>query len=313
MKKRKLFWIILLGICTIFTKRVTFAETGGENSEEGFKVIEKNLETGETRTIIIPDMCSTEEEMKQSSSKNTASELALNVLKGTRVVFGDDSRIRVGLEDTNMLPFSPIGMLRGRLEGDPGYSSATAFMVGPDTAVTAAHNFYYIDGRYLKDITFTPGKNGYSAPFGMTSVEGFVYYPQQWADSFDREYDWAVFKTSSDIGNSCGWLGFMKATNLELENQLAVLSGYPTMYTKQDGYGEQWFTEDRILLASDLQIYYQMDTSGGNSGSPLIRYIDDFYVVGINSREYPSGDPSFNAGARINEDFYNMIAYYKTK
>ncbi|HIR93966.1 MAG TPA: hypothetical protein IAB98_11175, partial [Candidatus Egerieimonas intestinavium] len=97
------------------------------------------------------------------------------------------------------------------------------------------------------------------------------------------------------------------------ENQLAVLSGYPTMYTKQDGYGEQWFTEDRILLASDLQIYYQMDTSGGNSGSPLIRYIDDFYVVGINSREYPSGDPSFNAGARINEDFYNMIAYYKTK
>ena len=56
-----------------------------------------------------------------------------------------------------------------------------------------------------------------------------------------------------------------------------------------------------------------MDTSGGNSGSPLIRYIDDFYVVGINSREYPSGDPSFNAGARINEDFYNMIAYFKTK
>ncbi len=280
--------------------------------EEGFKVVEKNIETGEERIITIPDSYSSTDPIPSSAKVGLSNISKIVTRPQTRSVIGADERQRVPAEEAYYTPFSAIGYLRCQKDAWDTYYGGTAFMVGPDTAVSAAHCFYDEDGD-ARNITFAPGTNGLNAPYGMTSVKGFVYYPVQWIESFDDEYDWAVFKTSSAIGNKCGWLGTKVTTDGNLTHQMSLIIGYPIEHWGDNGYAEQWFGEKEMHAVTATKLFYDVDTSGGQSGSPIIQYQeDDIYAVGVHA--YRTGAtalfPQYNSGSRITMDFMNMIKYY---
>ncbi len=311
MKKKKTFKKVLMLIWALVGIWLMAVPVWAKE-EEGFKVVEKNLETGEERIITIPDDYSSTAPIPSSAKAGLSNISKIVTRAQTRSVIGTDERQRVPAEEAYYTPFSAIGHLRYQKNKNDVYYGATAFMVGPDTAVSAAHCFYDKKGD-ARNITFTPGTNGLNAPYGMTSVKGFVYYPVQWIDSFDDEYDWAVFKTSSAIGNNCGWLGTMVTTDGNLAHQMSLIIGYPNEHWGANGYAEQWFGEKEMYAVTATKLFYDVDTSGGQSGSPIIQYQeDDIYVVGVHTYGVESTAlfPQYNSGSRITTDFLNMIKYY---
>lgn len=57
----------------------------------------------------------------------------------------------------------------------------------------------------------------------------------------------------------------------------------------------------RIANATDNILEYTISTTDGNSGSQI--YMDDYYAIGVNTREYTARQMNF--GSRVNDFLFN--------
>ena len=126
------------------------------------------------------------------------------------VIIGGDGRTQVSFP--RAFPYSAIGQLIMTFpNGDPEKSYiGTAWLIGPNTAVTSAHNLYQSEyGGDIVSAMFLPGQSGSFGPIAITTVTSAKYplkFRQPLSDSV--KYDWAVITLSDSVGQFTQWFDY---------------------------------------------------------------------------------------------------------
>jgi glutamyl endopeptidase len=225
------------------------------------------------------------------------------------VVIGTDDRIRIN--PTTSYPWRSICSLLITPKVGTKQYIGTGWLVSPRTVITAGHCVYMHDlGGWAKTIQVTPGRNGVSRenPFGSSTQDHFRSF-NDWIDDSDSDYDiGAIILPKNFTGfNSLGYFGFANLS--DLEGMTANLSGYPGDKDKlAELRGTQWFNSRGIKEEDSHRFYYDIDTAGGQSGSPVWRYLNgQRHVVGIHT----VGASTDNSATRITSDVFDVIQKWK--
>jgi glutamyl endopeptidase len=228
---------------------------------------------------------------------------------GIETIIGTDTRARVS--PTTGYPARAIVLITftgGR---------CTGFMLGPNTVVTAGHCVHTggSTGAFRPRSSFRvyPGRNGASAPFGVCTASRLLTV-SGWAVSGSELYDYGVVKLNCTVGNTVGWLGFWWQT-ATLTGTSERVDGYPG-----DKPLTQWRSSGSIRVTQTRQVFYQNDTFGGMSGSPVysVRPSGSLFCVGrcamaIHTTGLHGAVPhsNNNHGTRINQAVFNNLLTWK--
>lgn len=219
------------------------------------------------------------------------------------VVIGADDRVRV--TNTTVYPWRAICALL-ITAADNRRFIGTGWLVSPRTVITAGHCVYMHDaGGWARSIKVIPGCNDGSEPYGsytgttMRSVTG-------WTSSKNRDHDYGaiILPSSSRPGLQTGTFGLAVRNDSFLMNSALNLSGYPG----DKGGRQQWFMAQRPKRVSDRVITYDIDSMGGQSGSPVwVLENGQRYGVGVHT----NGSSSGNSATRINTAVFNNMVNWK--
>ena len=145
----------------------------------------------------------------------------------------------------------------------------TGAMIGNQTVLTAAHIVYDPSlGGWAGSITFVPGLNGHSLPFGETTVVSHSV-PPAWIDSGDEGSDMAVLTLDTDAGVQTGFFEIAEPDASFIGGLSLMSAGYPADLDNDFQYsapGSGLGVDGDFLLEN-------IDTEPGQSGSP-IWYVD---------------------------------------
>ncbi len=210
-------------------------------------------------------------------------------------VIGSDSRTRVTA--TTTYPNSAIVLINRN-----GGLWCTGWMVGKDTLLSAGHCVTDGAGTWYSGLTFVPGSNGGNAPFGTCGARN-IYAFHGWASGADSNYDTSIVKLNCSVGNSTGWFGTWWQS-ASLNGTFTRVQGYPG-----DKPSTQWQSYDYVRASSADRLYYQNDTVGGESGSPVWQYRSGPYCSGVcGMGVHTNGsDGTNNSGTRFTQAKLNAI------
>lgn len=213
-------------------------------------------------------------------------------------VIGEDERVAV--TDTTGFPARAIVQIL--FDTGRGDSLCTGTMISKDTVLTAGHCVHSgtLSGRRYSDYRLVPGRNVGAAPFGRCGAVR-TYALSGWVNSATsleaRYYDLGAIKLDCDVGLQTGWLGITTLSNDQLD-AVTTVHGYAADKAPP---GRQWVSDDSLRILWDLKGFYQNDTFGGTSGSPVM--LKDFgsYIVGVHTNGLHGEEPwaSHNAFTRI--------------
>jgi glutamyl endopeptidase len=220
----------------------------------------------------------------------------------------------VGIEtiidwDTRMRTYTVDYPARAVVLVDFDQGLCSGWLIGSDTVVTAGHCVHSggASGDWYTGHTVYPGYDQTVAHYGsctstwLGSVVG-------WTVNQKETYDYGVIKLNCDVGNTTGWFGFLwKYGDTALLNYPTAITGYPG-----DKPLEQWQSNDKVRASAIRQIFYQNDTVGGMSGSPI--WFDKVGPYGIGIHTYGlhgSGHHSNkNHGTRITKGVFNNLLFW---
>ena len=212
-----------------------------------------------------------------------------DVGRDLNLVFDPDTRIQV--TDTTQEPFVKIAHLVIIDEGTGVGQRCTGAFIGPNVLITAAHCIWNPDYDGFPDtVEVLLARNGDQLPFG-SAFAGFVWVPAGWIASLsdgdlipDWDLDYALVVMNDDsLGNAVGpmTIGLLSDAELEAPEFNPMTAGYPG--DKQ--IGTMWLgTEPAFSGVTNTSLFHQIDSVGGQSGSPVWRASDGL-VVGIESFE----------------------------
>jgi V8-like Glu-specific endopeptidase len=155
-----------------------------------------------------------------------------------------------------------------------GVYVGTGWLVSPRLVITAGHCVYLHDeGGWASQIEVIPGRNGTSRPFG-SAVSSAFRSVRGWTIDRDRDYDYGAILLPEDrrFGDQLGWFGFATREDSHFSGITLNLSGYPGDGGKEGPereQGTQWWNSRGVKDVNDRQITYEIDTWGGQSGSPV--------------------------------------------
>jgi glutamyl endopeptidase len=221
------------------------------------------------------------------------------------VVIGKDDRIRINA--TTSYPWRTICSLLITARDDSRWIG-TGWLVGNRTVITAGH-VVYIHGRggWAKSVEVIPGRNAAARPYGscvatsLRSVKGWTQKRKR-----SRDYGAIILPRSCDYGKRLGYLGYGNYSRSTLRNLTVNLSGYPG----DKPSGTQWWHARRIKSVTSRTLVYNIDTAGGQSGSPVWRVRNGKrYAVGIHT----NGSSSGNSATRITKAVFKNIKKWKAE
>jgi len=211
----------------------------------------------------------------------------------SRSIIGTDDRIRI--TTTTTFPFCAIGVLNITFpNGATG--TGTGWLFYDNVVITAGHCvFDSNNGGWATAITFIPGANGSTSPYGSATSTQLVT-STAWANNRDTNHDWGVITLNSNIGRSTGYFG-ITWQSASLKDTVVHVIGYPGEYFRQ-----MWGMGGTITRDTTNRVFYTIDTTGGQSGSPV--YKPDNYVVAIHT----TGSATENGGTRITKALFDYFA-----
>lgn len=186
---------------------------------------------------------------------------------GLLSVIGADERKRI--RDTELSPFRMICSLR--ITAPWGEFVGTGWFAGPRTIVTAGHCVFDRQqmGGWAKTIEVTPGRDGDEEPELGPYIAKRFSSVDTWLESRDPDFDIGAIHLEEPAGDKAGWFGIGALSDDELTNSYINVSGYPAM---PGGGRQQWWAKNRVRAVTPRRIFYDVDTSGGQSGAPVYRY-----------------------------------------
>lgn len=222
-----------------------------------------------------------------------------------------DNDRRKQILETELAPWRMICALE--IEAQDGTPFVgTGWFIGPRTVVTAGHCVHDAAelGGWAGRITVIPGRNGASQPFGSVESRRFSAV-DRWLSDRDPEYDYGAIHLDADLGTTVGTFAAGVFPDATLRNRLVNISGYPA---PRGGGTEQYFHSNRVKGVTPKRVFYDVDTQGGQSGSPVWTYEDGSttpVVIGIHAyglSDVP-GSPNLqaNAGTRLLPEVLDVI------
>jgi len=274
----------------------------GEADKELYNRLGVETESGVTETL---EEAGTEEAEEGVIAREAffASYPELYEKSMSEVIIGTDDRVRIS--PTTSFPWRAICALRITAKDNTKWIG-TGWLVAPRTVITAGHCVYMHDhGGWPKSIEVIPGLNDSLRPFGSCTATTFRSVTG-WVNSKQREYDYGaiILPTNCRLGDRTGVFGFAVKDNPYLMSAYLNLSGYPG----DKGGNQQWFMARRAKSVAPRVIYYEIDTMGGQSGSPVwVKVGNARYAVGIHTNGLISG----NSATRIVQPVFNNIQAWK--
>ena len=193
-------------------------------------------------------------------------------------VIGPDDRKLVTI--TTSFPHSAIGYLEALSSSAGNSGRGTAAFISYNSAVTAAHNLIAENGEFRERVVFAPGLNDPREPFSrIDAVCGFI--DKNYLDSLSDKDDFAFLVFHKKPGRKTGYLGTRNAFSFD---QAYTISGYPYEAHGITDDLHQWTASGNLLNATDTLLTHDIDTSEGNSGSPLYyppNHEFEYKIIGI--------------------------------
>jgi glutamyl endopeptidase len=215
------------------------------------------------------------------------------------IVIGSDDRSQI--TNTTAFPYSAICYIEIVFPNNNAYIG-TAWMYAKNVAMTAGHCVYSAsDGGWAKSVTVYPGRNGGSTPFGSTYATT-LSAPNGWTKDNSSDYDWGLLVLNNNIGDNTGYFGATWTSSSLAGNHVSV-TGYPGEKNKT-----LWKMNGKITSSTANKVFYQMDTTGGQSGCPV--YSKD----GDNTRAvaiHTTGSNSSNSGTRITKALFDYMNTFR--
>jgi V8-like Glu-specific endopeptidase len=168
---------------------------------------------------------------------------------------------------------------------------------------------YYDLGGWAASIRVAPGKDGAAEPFGaqMRPTDS-LWSVAGWVLGGDAQYDYGAVILGSGFAGLSGFLGF---DDLAAVGQASRISGYPGDHPQQ-----QWWDDDLVTDVSPHIVSYEIDTAGGQSGSPVWYPAASTSpdVVAVHTRGV--GDaacyPNDNCGVRVESSVIGNFNYWRS-
>ncbi|MCP4582498.1 MAG: serine protease [candidate division Zixibacteria bacterium] len=219
------------------------------------------------------------------------------------VVIGRDDRVRI--TNTRAYPWRCICSLLITARDNSRWIG-TGWLCGPGTVITAGHVVYmHRHGGWARRIEVIPGRNAASRPFGSVTVT-HLRSVKGWTRKRKRSHDYGaiILPSSNKYGNRLGYFGFANLSFFSLMGLKVNLSGYPG----DKPAGTQWWHARRIKFVTPRTLVYNIDTAGGQSGSPVWRLRKGKrHAVGIHT----NGSTAGNSATRITRPVYKNIKKWK--
>ena len=170
---------------------------------------------------------------------------------------GDD---RIKVTSTTSLPFKAICKLYMKT-ADGRNLPGTGWLSHGNKLYTAGHCVYCHErGGWMTSIIVVPGQSGFSKPYrSYTATE--LLTTRGWRDENSRRYDMGAIKLASDVNHS----DFLVPTLSDTDT--VTVCGYPG---DRDAGKFQYKMHDTVRKEGG-RFFYNIDTFGGQSGSPLLR------------------------------------------
>lgn len=213
---------------------------------------------------------------------------------------------RVLIMDTSRIPAKSVGLLR-ILPADGAYRYGTAWLIGPRTLATAAHNLIHPQAGPTRSLEVAIAFDG-TAPRGgwHRVIDNKLSAGWQQAPTDGNPYDFAVIKIENpEVGNRLGWFGFADYEDAKFGNMVVNIFGYPLDLKRFHMYG----VAGRILAVDHGRLHYDCDTGAGMSGGPVIaRFGQQRIAVGI----HVAGGSRSNVGTRITAAACELFEKYRS-
>jgi len=176
-------------------------------------------------------------------------------------VIGADGRVQVNT--TTTYPSRAIGQIEGT-DNITGSYICTGWLIDADSILTAGHCLYPSANNPTTTLEFFPGRNGASDPYGSCDIDsGFA--PQEWIVNQNEYNDFAIVNLDCTVGTTVGWFGiFSVGGQTALRHVPVRVQGYPG----DKPFGTMWGMGDRVETSQKKMVFYDLDTAGGQSGSP---------------------------------------------
>ncbi len=217
----------------------------------------------------------------------------------------EDHRTPVDNKYSLTFPYNTIGFLN--VDFPNNYMRSSAFLIGPNLALTNAHNIYSPEmGGWYKRIDFSLAQyeeeglqmiKPYSTrnPVHVETNDKFYQYENEGDRDMAVQFDYAALFFEEPFSEITT---FMPIEFNHIPDKVTVI-GYPG-YVRDIKTNGLWISEGNLIDYNDYCLYYDAYTSGGNSGSPVIVHreqADTYRIVAIHafaSPGYFSGGPHFN-------------------
>lgn len=212
-------------------------------------------------------------------------------------VLGKDQRIKVtNFKDT---PFKQVVLLNMTFPNGKTYTG-TGTMIDKNSVLTAGHNVYSKQtGGWATKIVVYAGVNGKNYEIGK-AMSKKMYTLNQWKNKMDYQHDLAVIKLDSNLGNKTGTLPI--SSTIKLNDKLQT-SGFPA----DKGGNIQYKVNGNLKKITTNNLFYDMDTNGGQSGSS-VRSVNN-KIVGVHTY----GGENYNIATRLNSLNIDYIKHWTGK
>lgn len=223
----------------------------------------------------------------------------------TETVCGTDERLRV---DTTADPFHAICFMTLELSNG-SRARGTGFYIELDSGrgviLTAAHCLYDTRGNeYMNKVHVARGRSGENLPHGMQTFERSAFrVPEDWKSSAAQYADYGVILL--DGPNPTTGFNLFPAKDEQLENVNITTAGYPA---DKNGFF-MWMDRGPVKSVNSSKIFYNQDTFGGQSGSPVWTQLQNgIACVGVHSY---GGCP--NSATRLTKPVIDQIKMWAKK
>jgi len=230
---------------------------------------------------------------------------AVNVIGRHARVFGDDDRVRV----PNVLeePWRAICALR--ITTATGLTRhGTGWFIDPQTVVTAGHCvFMHAEDGWVRSIEVIPALTRNQRPFGAAVGTRFRAV-DGWIKDHSKDYDYGVILLDEDLGSRPGSIQVATLDEAELTRSIAQIAGYPV---DREAGTAMYFHAREIRAASAFRVSYEIDTYGGQSGSPvwITRQNGERLAVAIHT----TGGETSNTATRITSEVVENLNRWRSE
>jgi glutamyl endopeptidase len=214
------------------------------------------------------------------------------------VVIGNDDRVRATAEQMSSNPWRQICALRIESQSGKMYVG-TGWYIAPCVVATAGHCiFLHDDGGWAKAITVIPAKFGAQEPFAKLGSD-FFGSVDGWTEKRSSDFDYgAIFLPASaaEAGTQVGNFEVQALAPSDLRALNAQISGYPA---DRDRASFQYFHARPLVDVTETRLVYDIDTFGGQSGSPVWQETLENGVIAVGI--HTTGGSTSNLATRISE------------